>query len=187
MNYIFNVMRDIIIRIGKKLLAKKDIIRYQKGERFYSNSIIDTLVPEFVEIGDDFISAPGSIILAHDASLFLFTEKYRIEKTIIGNKVFLGANSVVLAGVTIGDNVIVGAGAIVTKDVPSNSVVVGNPARIVCSVDEYCLKCEDRKVLYGVSQSFLDSYKDGKRQGEAELEMFRLKVKEQYKEKLNVR
>lgn len=62
--------------------------RFKHGQRFYSNSLIDTLFPELVEIGDDFISAPGSIILAHDASTLWHTGKYRVQKTKIGNRVF---------------------------------------------------------------------------------------------------
>ena len=49
----------------------------------------------------------------------------------IGNKVWIGANVVVLPGVSIGDGAVVGAGSVVTKDVPDNTVVVGNPARVV--------------------------------------------------------
>ena len=49
----------------------------------------------------------------------------------IGNNVFIGVNAVILRNVTIGDNSVVGAGSIVSKDVPSCSVVVGNPARVI--------------------------------------------------------
>ena len=55
----------------------------------------------------------------------------------IGNNVFIGMRSIILPGVTIGDNVIVGAGSIVTKDIPSNSVVAGVPARVIKSFEEY--------------------------------------------------
>lgn len=51
----------------------------------------------------------------------------------IGNKVDIGANSVILGPITIGDNVTIGAGSVVTKDLPSNSIAVGNPARIIKS------------------------------------------------------
>ena len=50
---------------------------------------------------------------------------------IIGDNVFLGANVVVIGNVKIGNNVAVGAGSVVVKDIPDNSVVVGNPARII--------------------------------------------------------
>jgi maltose O-acetyltransferase len=49
----------------------------------------------------------------------------------IGSGCFLGANAVVLGGVTIGENVIIGAGAVVTKDIPSGSFATGIPARVV--------------------------------------------------------
>jgi maltose O-acetyltransferase len=49
----------------------------------------------------------------------------------IGDNVWLGGGAIVLPGVTIGDNTVIGAGAVVTKDIPANSVAVGNPARVV--------------------------------------------------------
>lgn len=127
---------------------------FKHGKCFRSNTKIDSLFPELVEIGDYFMSAPGSRILTHDASLLLFTDKIRANKTIIGNWVFLGADSIVMPGVRISDRVIVGSGAIVTKDVPSNSVVAGNPAKHICSVDEYIQKCELRQCLYNISDDF---------------------------------
>ena len=55
----------------------------------------------------------------------------------IGNDVWIGGNVVILPGVTIGDGAVIGAGSVVTKDVPSNSVYAGNPARYICSFEEY--------------------------------------------------
>ena len=57
----------------------------------------------------------------------------------IGDNVYIAANSTVIGNITIGDNVIIGAGTVVTKDIASNSVVVGNPARIIrkISTDDY--------------------------------------------------
>lgn len=49
----------------------------------------------------------------------------------IGNNVTLGMNCLILGGITVGDNVIVGAGSVVVKDVPSNCVVAGNPAKVI--------------------------------------------------------
>lgn len=147
-----------IIRILKRYL-KKEEIPYHHGKCFQSNSIVDTLFPKLVWIGDNFTSAPGSIILAHDASVFKHTDNYRVQKTIIGNNVFLGANSVILPGVTIGDNVIVGAGSVVTKNIPSNMVVAGNPARIICNIEEYIVKCEKRKILVKANPEFIELIK----------------------------
>ncbi len=55
----------------------------------------------------------------------------KVGKLTIGNHVFIGANSVIAHPLTIGDNVVIGAGSVVTKDVPSNVVVAGAPARII--------------------------------------------------------
>ncbi len=55
---------------------------------------------------------------------------------VIGDNVYIAANATVIGGVHIGNNVIVGAGSVVVKDIPDNSVVVGNPARVVRSIKE---------------------------------------------------
>ncbi|MFE7627772.1 sugar O-acetyltransferase [Streptomyces sp. NPDC057509] len=52
----------------------------------------------------------------------------------IGDNVWLGGGAIVLAGVTIGENSVIGAGAVVTKDIPANVVAVGNPARVIRSI-----------------------------------------------------
>ena len=53
------------------------------------------------------------------------------ERPVIGDNVTLGANVTIVGGVTVGDNVTIGAGSVVVKDIPSNSIAVGNPARVV--------------------------------------------------------
>ena len=58
-------------------------------------------------------------------------------KIVIGDWVYIGNNSLIMPGVTIGDNVLVAAGSVVTKSVPSRVVVAGNPAKIICTIDEY--------------------------------------------------
>jgi len=55
---------------------------------------------------------------------------------IIGNNVIVGANVVIIGDITIGDDVVVGAGSVVVKDVPSKTVIAGNPAKIIRKIDE---------------------------------------------------
>ena len=57
-------------------------------------------------------------------------------KTIIKKGVTIGANATIVCGITLGENCFVGAGAVVVKDVPPNTVVVGNPAKIISTMDE---------------------------------------------------
>ena len=113
-----------------------------------------SLVPEMVTIGKDFISAPNSIILAHDASTFKHCGKHRVEHTIIGDCVFLGAGAIILPGINVGDNVIIGAGSIVTRNIESNMVVAGNPAKVICTTSEYIEKCNNRNVLVDTPNCF---------------------------------
>jgi len=139
----------------KKPSAKKiNSILYTIGNVKKHNTEIDGLIPQAVEIGDNFISAPKSLIIAHDASLYNHVRKHRVEKVIIGNNVFLGAGAIILPGVKVGDGAIIGAGSIVTKDVEPNTVVFGNPARFYCNVSEYIEKCEQKGVLLDTPPSF---------------------------------
>lgn len=64
-------------------------------------------------------------MFSHDYSRTLRTNTY------IGKRCFIGANVIIMAGVTIADEVVVGSGSVVTKDIPSNCIAVGNPARVI--------------------------------------------------------
>ena len=61
-------------------------------------------------------------------------------KIILGDYVYLGKNTMIMPGVSIGDNVLVAAGSIVTKSIPSNVVVGGNPAKVICTIEQYIEK-----------------------------------------------
>jgi acetyltransferase-like isoleucine patch superfamily enzyme len=83
-------------------------------------------------IGDRCTITHGCIILSHDRAKKRIDPTDKGQGTVrIGNDVFVGVNSVILRDVTIGDYAIIGAGAVVTKDVPPQVVVAGNPARII--------------------------------------------------------
>jgi NDP-sugar pyrophosphorylase family protein len=80
--------------------------------------------------------------LTHDYGTKVFTRKYNdfinsSGKVTIGSNIYFGTNVVVLKGVSIGDNCIIGAGSVVSKSIPANSVAVGFPAKVVCTIDEY--------------------------------------------------
>lgn len=99
-------------------------------------------VGERVEIGDNCLIA-DRVFIADNNGHPIDPERRRLRRKVsleeirpvkIGNNVWLGYQSVVLKGVTIGDNSIVGANSVVTKDVPPNSVVVGNPAVILRTI-----------------------------------------------------
>lgn len=86
---------------------------------------LDKANPKGIHIGEETYLASGARVLAHDYCL----KKYG--DTVIGRQCFIGTDSLILCGVKIGDHVIVGAGSVVTKDVPSNCIVAGNPAKVI--------------------------------------------------------
>jgi acetyltransferase-like isoleucine patch superfamily enzyme len=98
-----------------------------KTARISFGTILDKANSKGVFIGEESYFASGAILFTHDFSRNIKMNTY------VGKCCFIGANAIIMAGVKIGDEVIVGAGAIVTKDVPSNSIVVGNPAKVIRS------------------------------------------------------
>lgn len=99
--------------------------------------IIDPSHMWHIVIGNDVTLAPRVQVLAHDASTKRHLSRTRIGKVVIGDRVFVGASSIILPGVTIGSDVIIGAGSIVTGDIPGGVVVAGNPARVLCPLTEF--------------------------------------------------
>src|ERR1035437_8699920 len=85
---------------------------------YYTQRNLDGIAPQLITMGSDCVLAPTAMILTHDAASFIHTGKYRFAPVKIGDRCFLGYNSVIMPGVTIANDVVVGAGAIVTRSVP---------------------------------------------------------------------
>jgi len=143
MNYLKKVIRALYRRARaydrdaylEKL--KERGLRIGKNPKILQDVIIDDAHCWHIEIGDDVTMAPRVHILAHDASTKTFLGYTKIGKVKIGDRVFIGAGTIILPGVTIGDDVVIGAGSIVSGDIPSASVATGNPARVIKTLDEY--------------------------------------------------
>lgn len=98
-----------------------------EGSRISGKAFLDKANPAGVHIGSFTIVTPGVRIFTHD---FV---KGRNSDTRIGSNCFVGANSIIMSGVTVGDHCVIAAGSIVTQDMPSHSVIAGNPARVIRS------------------------------------------------------
>lgn len=116
---------------------KKKGLKVGTNFNIQQGCIIDSSHSYHIEIGNDVTLAPNVHILAHDASTRNFLEYTKIKNVKIGNRVFIGASSIVMPGVTIGNDVIIGAGSIVTKDIPDNCLYAGNPAKFMMHTDVY--------------------------------------------------
>lgn len=97
-----------------------------------------------ITIGNNVSLASGCVILTHDGSTKKIVGYSRVGCVSIGDDVFIGENAIVLPNVKIGNRVIIGAGCVVSKDIPDNSVVVGNPAQIVGTYDAFVEKTKNR-------------------------------------------
>ena len=138
-----SILKEFVYRLRGDYTTEKLIkMGLKVGNNFkrLNGVILDPAHCWLITIGDNVTMAPRVHILAHDASTKEFLDYTKIGRVNIGNNVFIGAESVVLPNVTIGDNVVIGANSTVTKDIPSNSVYVGNPAKFICTIDEYIEK-----------------------------------------------
>ncbi|GGP08548.1 sugar O-acetyltransferase [Oceanobacillus neutriphilus] len=109
------------------------------GENFFANFDCTILDVCEVRFGDNCLLAPGVQIYTatHPIDSMERNSGKEFAKPItFGNNVWIGGSAVINPGVTVGDNAVIASGAVVTKDVPDNVVVGGNPASVIKKIDE---------------------------------------------------
>lgn len=154
---IVSELKDIMRRITGEVPTKTLIKRGLKvGSDFnrQQGCFIDPTHCFLIEIGNNVTFSIRVTVMAHDASTKKILGYTKIGKIIIKDNVFVGANVTILPNVTIGENSIIGAGSVVTKDVPPNVVVAGNPARVICSVESYKSKYENAKFVFDLTYCY---------------------------------
>ena len=109
------------------------------------NTIFDKGKAFLIKIGSHCKITSGVTILAHDYGRSVARIKYKeniggCAPVVIGDNCFIGLNAMILMGTTIGDNCIIGANAVVKGNFPSNSVIAGNPAKVICTLEHYVEK-----------------------------------------------
>lgn len=116
------------------------------GNNIYMNSNTTMVDDGHIYIGDYVQIGPNITIATanHPIDPELRKRGLQYNKDVhIGNNVWIGANTIIVPGVTIGDDTVIGAGSVVTKDIPSHVVAVGNPCRVLREVSEH-----DRDYFY---------------------------------------
>lgn len=97
--------------------------------------------PYLVTIGNHCTISPNVQLLTHDGAGWIFTEEIpdlqKFGPITIHDNCFIGLNSIILPNVTIGPNAVVGAGSVVTRDVAPGTIVAGNPARKISTIEKY--------------------------------------------------
>lgn len=120
-------------------------VEVQKNVKIGKNCKIEAFafIPEGVTLEDGVFVGPHACFTndklprATNKDGSLKTEKdWKVTKTLVKKMASIGANATIICGVTIGENSIVGAGSVVIKDVPPDSIVVGNPAKIIGKVKD---------------------------------------------------
>ena len=134
-------LRSKGIKIGENIWVTADV----------KSLSIDITRPSLIEIGDNVRLNKNLTILTHDGGYYVLQHKYKefisqSGRVKIGDNVYFGRNCSVFKNVTIGDNVIIGNGSIVTKSIPSNSVAVGSPAKVVGTIESYYEKRKNLQI-----------------------------------------
>jgi acetyltransferase-like isoleucine patch superfamily enzyme len=145
-----NILHRIQLMILRKASSERKIKYLRKqgmkiGENCLFNTMSFSTEPYLIEIGNHVAIAGGTEIVTHDGAIWCFRDEIPnadvFGKIKLGNNVFIGDNCTILPNTIIGDNCIVGAGSVVRGKFPENSVIIGNPAKVV-------LKMSMQKFLY---------------------------------------
>ena len=138
-NLSYETKRKFLIKQGAKI---------GKGTRLNNLTSDFGTEPYLVEVGENCLFAKDTYFVTHDGGVKVLNSLHKFEKNMdkiapikVGNNVYTGMRSMIMPGVIIGDNVIIGACSVVTHDIPSNSVAVGIPAKVICSLEEYYKRC----------------------------------------------
>lgn len=114
--------------------------------------------PYLINIGNNCLITDGVRFITHDGGIQvpfikkglsmseIYGKKVLAGTISIGSNVFIGNGSIILPGTCIGDNVLVGAGSVLKGEYPSNNIVAGTPARIICSIDDYFYKNHEKVI-----------------------------------------
>lgn len=125
-------------RLFPEQYARHIGVRMGEGCRLINVSF--STEPYLISLGDR-VSATACHFETHDGGVWVLRQRHPnidlVKRIVVGDNVFIGYGSVLLPGVTVGSNVVIGAYSVVSRDIPSNSVAVGSPAKVVRTIQAY--------------------------------------------------
>jgi len=138
------LLRQLFGKLGADPYVEPNIFcgfgyNVEAGDRFFMNNDCVIVDPGKVIFGDDVKIGPQCGFYTAIHPLDAEQRKANLEAAypiVIGNNVWLGGGVKVLPGVTIGDNAVIGAGSVVSRDIPANTLAVGNPCRVIRELTE---------------------------------------------------
>ncbi|UBM58072.1 acyltransferase [Marinilongibacter aquaticus] len=138
------------------LVKQAAFVGVKMGENNFVASKFWSSEPYLIEIGNNCQITNGVKMFTHGGAQVVRRVYPKFDcfgKVIVGDFVYIGNNALIMPGVTIGDEVLIAAGSVVAKSVPSKVVVGGNPARIICTIEEYI----ERNLTYNLNSKGLSS------------------------------
>ena len=161
----FKIIDKLYFKIFKTSVVMVHFILNKYSQKYYrfflrKNGIEFSGIPKFIglsstfdnhakiTIGNNVVISEDVIFLTHDYSVVNASEKYLhnpsgfpwVGEIEIGDNTFIGIRAIILPGTCVGKNCIVGAGAVIKGNIPDDSIVIGNPARVVASTSEWIQK-----------------------------------------------
>lgn len=116
------------------------------GNRVYANFNLTLVDDTHIFVGDCTMFGPNVTVATAGHPIIPCLRKYGTQYNApvhIGKNCWIGADALIMPGITIGDNSVIGAGSVVTKDIPANVVAVGNPCRVLREISE-----EDKETYF---------------------------------------
>lgn len=179
---IFKIYLKILKIVNFRKYAKTIGVNYGHNTIFIGHGTSFGSEPYLISIGNNVLISNEVLFVNHDGGIHVL-DKSKYKNVVkygsisIGDNVFVGQRTIIMPGVRIGNNVVIGAGSIVTKSIPDNCIVAGNPAKFICYYNDYCENSYKSNPKYDI-----DNYKNNKKD-----EVMKICSKQKLKENITLK